>query len=451
MREPASGRRLLWPLALGTFLNPFNSTMVAVALVDLRNDFDLSVSAVTWIISAFYISSAAAQPVMGRLVDRLGPRRLSACGMGVVICGSASAMVAPSWGLLCFTRVIIAIGTATAFPSAVAAVERHVHPQHQTRGLALLQLATNVGAALGPLVGGLLLLSGSWRPIFGASIPLAAASLGGLLSLLPKDETVTKLPWRTVLRESDVLGVALFVIVLVTAMLSATGAFPGPGYIGAVLAAAAGVALVVRESRVPYPFLEFDTLVRNTSLMKMYGSWALLCGLYYVVVVGMPQLLEDEYGTSSAVVGFLISPIAALAIVANPIASRLIAAWGVRRATVTGSVLSVAACAACAAIAIDGSAGAVLAASSLLGLSSGVLAVALAQGMYQSATPETIGVAAGLFQTSRYVGALAAAIIIGAVFVNRATITGWLIAIAIVSVGSLVALGLLRSWKPTRS
>ena len=60
-------------LSLGTALNPLNSSMIAVALVVLRADFGLDVAAVTWVVTSFYLASAAGQPLMGRLADRFGP------------------------------------------------------------------------------------------------------------------------------------------------------------------------------------------------------------------------------------------------------------------------------------------------------------------------------------------------------------------------------------------
>ncbi len=71
-------------LSLGTALNPLNSSMIAVALVVLRADFRLDVATVTWVITAFYLASSAAQPLMGRLADRFGPKRLFCLGMVLV-------------------------------------------------------------------------------------------------------------------------------------------------------------------------------------------------------------------------------------------------------------------------------------------------------------------------------------------------------------------------------
>src|SRR5438128_12697072 len=86
-------------LSLGTALNPLNSSMIAVALVVLRQDFALDVATVTWVITSFYLASAAGQPLMGRLADRFGPRRLFTFGMAVVAVSCLLAPFSPNFAL----------------------------------------------------------------------------------------------------------------------------------------------------------------------------------------------------------------------------------------------------------------------------------------------------------------------------------------------------------------
>jgi MFS family permease len=109
-------------LSLGTSLNPLNSSMIAVALVVLREDFRLDVATVTWVITAFYITSAAGQPLMGRLADRFGPRKLFMLGMALVAVTCALAPFSPNFVFVCIARALMALGTATAYPSAVVMV-----------------------------------------------------------------------------------------------------------------------------------------------------------------------------------------------------------------------------------------------------------------------------------------------------------------------------------------
>lgn len=87
-------------LSLGTALNPLNSSMIAVALVVRRADFGLGVATVTWVITSFYLASAAGQPLMGRLADRFGPRRMFTLGMGAVAITCALAPFSPLSALM---------------------------------------------------------------------------------------------------------------------------------------------------------------------------------------------------------------------------------------------------------------------------------------------------------------------------------------------------------------
>lgn len=73
--------RLLLTLSLGTALNPLNSSMIAVALVSLQRDFGVGIATTTWLASGFYVVAAVCQPLVGRLADQLGARRLFVGGL----------------------------------------------------------------------------------------------------------------------------------------------------------------------------------------------------------------------------------------------------------------------------------------------------------------------------------------------------------------------------------
>ncbi|MER7163901.1 MFS transporter, partial [Streptomyces lydicus] len=78
--DRAFGARLMTPLLLGSLLNPVNSTMIATGLVAIGHDFHVGAADTAWLISALYLASAVGQPFMGRLADRVGPRRVFVAG-----------------------------------------------------------------------------------------------------------------------------------------------------------------------------------------------------------------------------------------------------------------------------------------------------------------------------------------------------------------------------------
>src|SRR5215472_14848750 len=121
----SSGRPILpwWfvgSVALGTLLNPLNSSMLAVALVSFGSTFHVSLVTATWLISSFYLAGAVGQPLMGRLADLIGPRRVFCLGLLLVGVASLFVLWASSFGWLVVLRVFQALGTSAAYPAGLA-------------------------------------------------------------------------------------------------------------------------------------------------------------------------------------------------------------------------------------------------------------------------------------------------------------------------------------------
>src|SRR6185312_15237247 len=85
--------RLVAGVGVGNLLNPLNSSMIAVALVNLSGDFGVGLATATWMVSAFYIGGAVGMPLMGQLADRFGPRRVFTLGLLLVAATSAAAPI----------------------------------------------------------------------------------------------------------------------------------------------------------------------------------------------------------------------------------------------------------------------------------------------------------------------------------------------------------------------
>src|ERR1700688_2599171 len=107
--------RIVFAIVLGTLLNPLNSSMIAVALVQLHHDFKVDLGTSTWLIGAFYLSGAVGQPLMGRLADLLGARRVFLTGMTVAGIVALLAPLSPNFAWLVAARVVQALATATAY------------------------------------------------------------------------------------------------------------------------------------------------------------------------------------------------------------------------------------------------------------------------------------------------------------------------------------------------
>jgi MFS family permease len=166
--------RLIGTVMIGTILNPFNSSMIAVALLSLQRDFRVSPATATWLISGFYLAAAVGMPVMGQLADRFGPRRVFCVGLLVAGLASGLAPLSPAFGWLLGVRLLQACGTSVASPAALALFRAWSRdgrvPAH---ALGALSIASSVSAALGPVLGGFLVALVGWPAIFLANVPLS--------------------------------------------------------------------------------------------------------------------------------------------------------------------------------------------------------------------------------------------------------------------------------------
>lgn len=402
-------------LSLGTALNPLNSSMIAVALVVLRADFGLDVAAVTWVVTSFYLASAAGQPVMGRLADRFGPRRMFMLGMALVAVTCALAPFAPNFALLCVARAVMALGTATAYPSAVVMVGAIAHRANvePARPLGILQMANTSAAAVGPVVGGLLVGFVGWEALFLVNVPLALAALLIVRRAAPADKARERGSVAELLRDSDIPGILGFVTALLLVMMAALNVVPG--YRWWMLGAGTAVAALFawRELRFARPFLDLRLLGRNRSLMLIYLGFAVFSSVYYFVFFGLPQLLQEAGGYEPGVVGLLMLPLAGMSVLATPWAVKAMGRFGVRRVLIAGVMLLTAAAALMWLLTGTLAIPLVVVLTALMGIPYGTVGIATNQGMFVSIRPQERGVAAGIYQTCRYVGAITATVMIG--------------------------------------
>lgn len=402
-------------LSLGASLNPLNSSMIAVALVVLRADFGLDVAAVTWVVTSFYLASAAGQPVMGRLADRFGPRRMFMLGMGLVAVTCVLAPLAPNFALLCVARAVMALGTATAYPSAVVMVGAIAQQARveSAKPLGRLQMANTSAAAVGPVVGGLLVGFVGWEALFLINVPLAVAALLMVRQAAPADEVRERGSVASLLRDSDLPGILAFIGALLLVMMAALNV--APGYRWWMLAAGTVLAglFAWRELRFSPPFLDLRLLGRNKPLLLVYLGFAVFSSVYYFVFFGLPQLLQEAGGYPPGVVGLLMLPLATMSVVATPWAVKAIGKFGVRRVLIAGVVLLSAVAGLMWLLTGTLAIPVVVVLAALMGIPYGTVSIASNQGMFVSTRPQERGVAAGIFQTCRYVGAITATVLIG--------------------------------------
>jgi MFS family permease len=463
MEDPTSQaapvpRRMLAAVALATLLNPLNSSMIAVALVPIQAAFRVSVSDATWLISAFYLAGAVGQPLMGRLGDQFGSRRVFMSGLALAGLTGAVAPLAPTIGLLAGLRGLQALGTAAAYPSGMAMVRAQVARASEdgtattpAAALAVISIAANVSAAIGPTIGGALVQAAGWPAIFLVNVPATALCILMALRWLPGDPGgAPAVSLRSLVGLIDPLGVALFSITIGGTLALLLSLSSEPRWILLPLALASAVLLVWWELRISSPFFNVRMLAPTRGLAGVCAQFTLVNLAFYAIFFGLPLWLEKVRGAGPGEAGLIVMPITGLGVVATAAAAPLIRRWGPRRPLVLGAGVL---CAGCVLLVLLPPAApwmTVLAVIAVLGLPNGVLNLSLQALLFQSAGGSEMGAASGLFQTCRYVGSVLSTSLLGVVF--AAGVTGSALhslgaALTVISLLLLAAsmVGLVRS------
>ncbi|GAA3833956.1 MFS transporter [Streptomyces coacervatus] len=412
-------RRLIAPMLFGSVLNPVNSSMIAVALVPIGVAFGAPPAETVWLVSALYLATAVGQPVVGRLVDMYGPRRLYLIGTGLVGIAGLLGALAPSLGALIGARVLLGLGTSAAYPAAMQLTRSEAERTGRDSPagvLTALAVANQTVAVVGPALGGLLIGVGGWRAVFTVNVPLSAACLVLGALRLPRAARAAESREHGV----DLPGMALFAVMLVSLMLFLMDPRPDRWWLP-VFSATAAAGFAVRELRVPKPFVDLRVLGGNAPLIVTYLRQLLGYTTAYAFMYGFTQWLEEGRALHAAAAGLVLLPLSAAALTVSALTGRREA---VRGKLVVGSLVQMAACAALLLVGSGTPVWALAALAAVMGVPQGLIGLATQTSLYRQAEPARTASAAGLLRTFGYLGALAASAADAAFFTHRADTPG---------------------------
>jgi MFS family permease len=455
---PRIDGRTIAALITGTTLNPLNSSMIAVALVDMQRDLRVSTATATWLVSAFYIAAAVGQPLTGRLADLFGPRRLFLGGMVLVGLTGATALMIPSFGWLVALRALQAIGTSPMYPSALAVLRRlDASGRPPSRALGALSIAAYVSTGIGPVLGGGLVAVAGWRAIFVVNVPLAAVGIAAAVAWIPRDPAgATRSPAETerrpvaeAVRRMDLPAVAAFVVALATLLAFLLSASDRWWLLP--VSFAAGALFVRREMRTPEPFVDVRLLARGGRLLGVYGQFTAVNVIFYSVFFGLPLWLERVRADSPEVAGLLLLPVAAVGALTTPLAARSIDRSGPRPSLVIGATALTVGSLSMLALNAATPAVAIVAVGLVLGVPNGFNNLGLQAALYENAPADRMASSGGLLQTCRYLGAILSTALLGAIYGPRVDTAGFHSIAAVMAVlGGVLIVWSLRSGRSAR-
>src|ERR1700752_1576262 len=175
-------------IMLATLLAALDQTIVATALpkiaADLHGFDDLS-----WVVTAYLLSTTVTVPLYGKLSDLYGRRRLFVVSISIFLLGSALCGTAQSMGELIAFRALQGVGAGGLIPLSQAAIADLFSPRERGKYQGYIGAMWATAAVAGPLLGGTLTDAASWRWIFYINIPLGALALIVVMRTMPGQST----------------------------------------------------------------------------------------------------------------------------------------------------------------------------------------------------------------------------------------------------------------------
>ncbi len=402
----------LGAMCFALFMVMLDNTVVNVSLPSIQRDLHASLSALEWTVNAYTLTFAVLMVTGGRLGDIFGRRRMFL--FGVVVFGLSSAAIgfAPNDTALVAFRAVQGIGAAFMMPATLSIITQSF-PPHQ-RGMAIGTWAgvSAMALAIGPVLGGFLTQSVSWRAIFFINPPIAVGAIAVTLFATreSRDETVGK--------AVDIPGIAAITIGLTSLVLALVEG--NRWHWGSVrvisLLVIAGIALaafVPIERRTKTPMVDFSFFRSRSflgaNLVAYIVSFAMLAQFFFLALY-----IQNILHYSPLQAGLRFLPATVVIIVMGPLAGRLTDRIGPRPLMTLGLVTVAAALFIQAQLTIHTGYMLLLPGFVLMGLGMGLVMSPMSTAAMNAVDRTKAGVASGVLSMSRMVGGTFGVAVMGA-------------------------------------
>lgn len=399
----ATGRTWLGlaSLLLPVFLVSMDVSVLYLAIPRLSEALDPTTAEQLWILDVYGFLLAGLLITMGNLGDRWGRRRLMLWGATLFGVASVLAAFAPSPLVLILARALMGVGGATLLPASLALIGVMFTDGRQ-KGLAIgiWSAAFSFGAAVGPIIGGVLLHHYWWGSVFLINVPVLIVLLLTATALIPEYRVPERNPF-------DLLGVLLSMIGIMTLVYAvksfATHGFSPVSLVVSLIGVAVLSAFIRQQIRNPYPLLALDLFANRTftvAIAGTLGSMAALGSVAYLTSVYLQSVLGYDVLTAALLEVPMAVSVACFSMLAPRIERRLGQRW-----TFVSS-LAISAVGNLVLLGLDphGPVGVYIAASVIAGAGYGVIFTFVSAVALDAAPLERAGQATGVSETSFELG-----------------------------------------------
>lgn len=298
--------RVIGGIVLCILLAALDQTVVIPAVPAIAQDLD-GFGHLSWIVTAYLITSTVTTPLYGKLSDSFGRRQLLLVAIALFVLASLACAMAGSLQQLILVRALQGIGGGGLMSLAQAAIADVVSPRQRGRYQGYLAAVWAVASVAGPLVGGWVSDHLSWRWLFWINLPL------GLLAMWLCHRGLRALPAPAGKARVDWGGALLLTVAIVSFLLAMSWGGERYDWLSAPMAGLAALtalsvlALLWQERRASDPMLP-PRLFANRSYVLGVGASALAASALFLCVFALPLHFQLVRGADAAMSGMLVVP-----------------------------------------------------------------------------------------------------------------------------------------------
>jgi len=406
--------------SMSSFLTPFTSSSVNIALPSIGRELSLDAIELSWVATAYLLAAAIFLVPLGRVADIHGRKRIFRIGIAIDAAGSILGATSRSGTALIIFRAMQGLGGAMIFGTGVAILTSVFPAKERGKALGISTAATYAGLSIGPLAGGVLTEHLGWRSIF---------LLNAFIGLIIIVAVFWKLAgeWAEARGEKiDYIGSIIYSLALVTVMV---GFSELPRISGAwliLIGIIGAAAFVRREFRQDYPVLNIG-LFRNNRVFAFSNLAALInYSATFAVAFLLSLYLQHIKGLTPEYAGLILIAQPVMMALCSPMAGSLSDRVEPRIISSAGMALTTAGLAMLAFL--NGASGLpyVFASLLVLGIGFGLFSSPNTNAVMSSVERKSYGVASGMLGTMRLLGqtfSLGMALLLFALFIGRVQIT----------------------------
>jgi MFS family permease len=385
------------------FATTFTATILTVSLDRVARDLNSTPSVIAWVITAPMLAGAVAMPILGRLGDIRGHRRVYLSGFSLAIVFSVLTAVArnPAW--LISARTLAQLAGSATVPASFAMLFRSFPPGERVRASAWSSATLSGASVTGLVVGGPIIDSIGWRPLFLIQAGLSMVALLAAVVVLRPDERRSE-RIRLDTRGAALLAITAFCATFGINRLAEIG--PTPWVIGMLVVTPVGAWLLVRVERAAQSPLLPMKLVRDRNIRAAAASSFAIGASWIGSFAVTPLLLESVLGYSATDTSLITLCRTGTIVLAAPAASRLGTRFGERRILIVAAMVTAGGMLLLSLGAWSESLGIIVAALLLSGWAFGHAQPAMVAVMANAADESDFGLATSLQQTANQMGSV---------------------------------------------